>query len=452
MTEQEVRDLIAAQRVETIVLGAPDLDGVYRGKRLPVHAFLDGLHDGFAQCDVVFGWDIAEQLVPNLQFTGWDSGYPDIIAYPDLATFRITPWESGVAAVICNYTDAHGQPTAIAPRQVLRRVLDRAASLGYAVELALELEFRIYREDQRSLRAKRWLDLETISPSYSCYSLHRASGDEPLLSRLRKMMDAHGIEIEGYNREHGAGMYEMNLKHATGLEAADRAMLFRNGVKEICMQQGLTATFMAKVSDAEDGCSGHLHQSLWDAAGTNLFHDPQDEHRLSPLARHYAAGVLHTLPELCALYAPTINSYKRYVAGSWAPTALTWGVETRTTALRAVPGSPRSTRLENRVPGADANPYLAMAASIAAGLHGIEQQLELPPPARGNAYALSPAAAPHLPRSLHEAVECLAGSAVARDYLGDPFVDHYLTMRRWEVDQYNRVVDQWQRERYMEMI
>ena len=448
-----IKQLITDGKIEYVKVGAPDIEGVYRGKRVAAKFFLDSLADGFAQCDVLFGWDIAENVLPNLKFSNWERGFADVVMKPDLDTFALVPWEEHVASCVCDVWSEHGDPVEISPRYLLQNLVERARSMGFEPLAASELEFRFFRENQMSLREKDFgPNLTPLNPGMNCYAISQATADDQLLGRIARMMRDHGIEIEGYNREHGAGMYEMNLKHATGLEAADRAMLFRNGVKEICMQQGLTATFMAKVSDAEDGCSGHLHQSLWDVSGTNLFHDPQDEHRLSSLARHYAAGVLQTLPELCALYAPTINSYKRYVAGSWAPTALTWGVETRTTALRAVPGSPRSTRLENRVPGADANPYLAMAASIAAGLHGIEQRLELPPPARGNAYALTASEAPHLPRSLHEAVERLASSAVARDYLGGPFVDHYLTMRRWEVDQYNRVVDQWQRERYMEMI
>jgi glutamine synthetase len=450
---ERVRSVIAEHNIDTVKIGGPDLDGIYRGKRIPAVAFLEGLDHGFAQCDVVFGWDIAEDLVPDLRFTGWESGYPDIIGRPDLSTFRVVPWEDRVATVICDFADEHGHPTPVAPRHVLRRVLDRAAGMGYKAELALELEFRVFREDQRSLRAKSWEHLEPLSPTNSCYSIHRATGDDFILARVRRMMEAHGIPIEGYNREHGPGMYEMNLVHAEGLAAADMTMLFRTGMKEMCMQEGLTASFMAKWNDQEDGSSGHLHQSLWSLDGSqNLFHDPNGNHRFSELAMHYAAGVLATLPEFCALYASNINSYKRYVVGTWAPTSVTWGVETRTTSLRLVPGGAGSTRIENRVPGSDANPYLAMAASVAGGLHGIEQRLTMPPAARGNAYALSASEAPPLPRTLAEATERFAASDLARAYFGEEFVEHFVAMRRWEVDRYNRVVDRWQRERYLEMI
>ena len=447
-----VRELIAEHQIDTVKIGGPDFDGVYRGKRLPADVFLNGLEHGFAQGDVLFGWDVDEQLVPGLRFTNWDTGYADLRMLPDLETFRRVPWEERVATVICDFRTEDGRPVEVAPRHVLRRVLERAAQMGYRAELAIELEFRIYREDQRSLRAKRWHDLEPLSPTTSCYSLHRATGDEFIVGRLRRMMDEHDVPIEGYNREHGPGMYEMNLRHAAGLEAADRALLFRNGVKELCLLEGLTASFMAKPDAREDGCSGHLHQSLWDASGNNAFYAAGGEHGLSETLGAYVAGVLTALPELMALYAPNINSYKRFVLGSWAPTVAAWGVETRTPALRVVAGSPAATRLENRVPGADVNPYLAMAASLAAGLHGIEKGLVPPSAVRSNAYDLPEEQAPRLPRTLADAVERLARSELAREWLGEAFVEDYVTMRRWEVERYNAVVTEWERERYLEMI
>jgi glutamine synthetase len=450
--QERVRSLIAEQRIATVKIGGPDYDGVFRGKRLPADVFLAGMERGFAQGDVLFGWDIDEQLVPGLKFTNWDSGYADFRMVPDLATFRPVPWEDGVATVICDFVTEAGAPVEVAPRHVLRRVLERAGRMGLRAELAIELEFRIYREDQRTLRAKRFRDLEPLSPTTSCYSLHRATGDEFIVGRLRRMMDAHDVPIEGYNREHGPGMYEMNLRHAPGLEAADRALLFRNGAKELCLLEGLTASFMAKPSATEDGCSGHLHQSLWTAEGESVFHSAHDEHHLAPRFRSYIAGVLALLPEFMALYAPNINSYKRFVAGSWAPTVAAWGIETRTPGLRVISGSPAATRLENRVAGSDVNPYLAMAATLASGLHGIELGLTPPPPVRANAYDLPPEVAPRLPRSLAEATERLAQSTAARAWFGDAFVEDYVTMRRWEVERFGAAVTEWERERYLEMV
>lgn len=447
-----VEQVIQERDIDTVKIGGPDFDGVFRGKRLPADVFLEGLERGFAQGDVLFGWDIAEDLVPGLRFTNWDTGYADLRMRPDLATFRTVPWEERVATVICDFATERGEPVPVAPRYVLRRVIERAAARGFSAELALEYEFRIWREDQRSLRAKQWRDLIPISPTTSCYSLARSTGDEFLVGRLRRLLDAHNVPVEGYNREHGEGMYEMNLRHAPGLEAADRALLFRNGVKEICLLDGFTASFMAKPFDDQDGNSGHLHQSLWTADGRNAFYDASGDHGLSALFRAYIAGVLRLLPEVMALYAPNINSYKRFVTGSWAPTVAAWGIETRTPALRVITGSSGATHLENRVPGSDVNPYLAMAAAVACGLHGIEQGLDLPAPVRHNAYDLPEEVAPRLPRSLEEAVERFAASAFARDWFGDAFVDDYATMRRWEVQRFRSVVTEWERNRYFDQL
>ena len=454
MTNQRARvqQLIEEGTVDTVKIGGPDFDGIYRGKRLPADVFLDGLERGFTQGDVLFGWDIAEDLVPGLRFTNWDTGYADLRMVPDLATFRLVPWEDRTATVIADFTTESGDPVSVAPRYILRRVLDRATQRGYTAELALELEFRIWRESQFTLREKHFSGLTPLSPTTSCYSLHRPTGDEFLVGRIRRMMDAHDVPIEGYNREHGEGMYEMNLRHTSGLEAADRAMLFRNGAKELCLLDNFTASFMAKPYADQDGNSGHLHQSLWTADGNNAFYEAGAEHGLSAAFHAYIAGVLRTLPEFMALYAPNVNSYKRFVAGSWAPTVAAWGVETRTPALRAIAGSPAATRLENRVPGSDVNPYLAMAAAVAGGLHGIEHGLTPPPPIRGNAYTLPEAVAPRLPRTLGEAIERFNCSELARDWFGDLFVDDYVTMRRWELERYHAAVTEWERERYFEMI
>ncbi len=449
---EHIEAIIEQHAIDNVKVGGADYDGIYRGKRLPVDVFLDGIEHGYAQGDVLFGWDIAEDLVPGLRFTNWDTGYADLRMKPDLATFRTVPWEQGTATVVCDFMTESGEPVRVSPRYVFSRVLEHAANLGYQAEMALELEFRLYREDQRSLREKNWRDLTPLSPTTSCYSIHRSTGDDFLVGKIRRLMDAHEVPIEGYNREHGPGMYEMNLRHSSGLEAADRAMLFRNGVKEICLLDNMTASFMAKPFAGEDGNSGHLHQSLWSSAGVNLFYDASSHHHLSALARSYIAGVMQTLPEFMALYAPNINSYKRFVAGSWAPTVAAWGIETRTPALRAITGSPRSTHLENRVPGSDVNPYLAMAAALAGGLHGIQHGLEAPPPIESNAYLLPEASAPRLPRSLDAAISRFEDSEIARQWFGDDFVQDYVTMRRWEIERYQSAVTEWERERYFEMI
>ena len=453
MDKGEIEQLISEHGIETVKIGTPDMDGVYRGKRLAAKQFLSGCDgDGFAQCDVIFGWDIAEEVIatPGLAVGSAATGFADVLLRPDLSTFRIVPWEPATAAVVCDALDEHGTMLAQSPRTALRRVLDRAAGLGFSAKMAVELEMRIFREDQESLRAKHYGDLRPLNPGLNCYSISHASIDEEIVGGLRRQMDAYGVEVEGYGREHGEGMYEMNLRYADALEAADRGMLFKSGAKEVLAQSGCTPTFMAKYSDATDGCSGHIHQSLWKSDGTSAFWDAAAEHGMSSTLRAYVAGALATLPELLALYAPNINSYKRFVSGSWAPTAATWAIENRTSSLRVITGGEDSLRVENRVGGADVNAYLGFAACLAGGLSGIERNLTLPPPSQGNVYdgeGLTP-----LPRTLDEAITLIDASTIARDYFGDDFIDHYVAMRRWEVKKHRRAVTEWERARYFEQV
>lgn len=452
MDKREVERQIAAHGIETVKIGTPDMDGVYRGKRVSTKQFLSGLDGaGFAQCDVIFGWDIAEEVMTGLDlaFGSADTGFADILLRPDLDTFRIVPWEPAVAAVVCDVYTEHGEPVEQSPRAVLRRVIDRARSMGFEPMMAVEFEFRIFREDQESLREKRYSDLRPLNPGFNCYSISHASIDDDVVGALRRNMDAYGIEVEGYNREHGEGMYEMNLRYAPALEAADRGMLFKSGSKEILAQAGVVPTFMAKYSDEMDGCSGHIHQSLW-RDGAPAFHDASAEHGMSAAMMSYIAGGLTTMPELFALYAPNINSYKRYVSGSWAPTSATWGIDNRTSSLRAITTDATAMRVETRVPGADVNPYLGFAACLAGGLHGIEQGLSAPPRMTSDAYAATDL--PELPRTLEQAIDLFERSAVARDWFGDAFVDHYAKMRRWEIEKHRRAVTAWERARYFEQV
>jgi glutamine synthetase len=452
MDRDDIARRIADHGIETVKIGTPDIDGVYRGKRLSAKQFLAGCEgDGFAQCDVIFGWDIAEEVIEGrrLAVGSADTGFADILLRPDLQTFRIVPWEPAAAAVVCDVYDEHGNMLAVSPRSVLRRVIDRAARLGFAPAMAVELEFRIFREDQESLRAKSYTGLRPLNPGLNCYSISHASIDDDVVGALRRHMDAYGIEVEGYNREHGEGMYEMNLRYAGALEAADRGMLFKSGAKEVLAQAGAVPTFMAKYSEQVDGCSGHIHQSLW-RGNVNAFWDAAAPHHMSPALTSYIAGALQTMPELLALYAPNVNSYKRYVSGSWAPTSATWGIENRTAALRAITSGEAAIRVEHRVPGADVNPYLGFAACLAGGLSGIERNLTPPPPSQANVYEAE--GLPPLPGTLDQAIDLLDRSDVARDYLGDAFVDHYVAMRRWEIEKHRRAVTEWERRRYFEQV
>jgi glutamine synthetase len=461
MNLADIQKLVDEGKIEYVKIGAPDMEGVYRGKRVDAAYFLKALDDGFAQCDVLFGWDIAENVLPNLTFSNWERGFADLVMRPDLTTFAPVPWEEHVASCICDLWTEHGEPVTLAPRYLLGRLVERARSLGFSVAAAAELEFRLFRENQVSLREKDFgPNLTPLNPGMNCYAISQASADDHLLGRIARMMRGHGIEIEGYNREHGPGMYEMNLRYQPAVTAADYTMLFKTGVKEICYQMGYAATFMAKWNDQEDGSSGHAHMSLWDLnMERNLFWDEETEGHMSVTMQQFLAGVLTAMPELMALYAPTINSYKRYVEGTWAPLNTTWGWDNRTCAVRVINNGRRAIRLENRVPGADANFYLVFAGMLASGLYGIERRLELPPALSGNAYNLATlsqaSAGEHirpLPRNLLLASEQFEKSAVAREYFGAEFVEHFAATRRWEVSEYERAVTNWERRRYFELI
>lgn len=457
----EIRSKIESGQIEFVKIGAPDMEGVFRGKRVSGQYFLDALDGGFAQCDVLFGWDIAENVLPDLKFSNWERGFADIVMKPDLSTFAMVPWDEHVASCICDLWSEHGEPVVIAPRYVLGNVVERARAMGFEPMAASELEFRFFREDQMSLRDKDFgPDLTPLNPGFNCYAISQASADDHLLSRIARGMRDHGVMIEGYNREHGPGMYEMNIHYASAVSAGDYTMLFKTGVKEICHQMGLTASFMAKWNDQEDGSSGHSHMSLWDSnMECNVFWDADAPDHMSTLMRHFLAGVLQKMPEFMVFYAPVINSYKRYVEGTWAPLNTTWGMDNRTCSVRIINNSSRAVRIENRVPGADANFYLVFAATLASGLYGIENEVPLPNRLDGNAYDAATVAAAiergqirPLARNLTEATDLLEGSELAREYLGADFVDHYVATRRWEIKEYEKAVTNWDRKRYLELI
>ncbi len=451
MDIKAVSALIEQNNVRTVKIGGGDLDGVYRGKRVSAEQFLATADEGFAQCDVLFGWDIQDEVIGTLPFSNWETGFADIMMRPDLSTFAIVPWEEGSASVICDFYTEHGDPLPVAPRNVLKAVVQRAKAAGFVSMMAAELEVRFYREDQESLREKGYHDLRPLNPGLNCYSIHHASIDEPVIGRVCQMLNAYGLQVEAYNREHGAGMYEINLRYTDSLTAADRTMLYKSAAKEIAAQDGVTPTFMAKYADDVDGCGGHLHQSLWTADGErNVFWDEGAKHHISETMDHYVAGVLATMPEFMLMYAPNVNSYKRFVPLTWAPLNMTWGLDNRTCAVRAITSGPSAIRIENRAPGADLNAYLAFAASLAGGLHGIEQKLTAPPLTRGSAYKNEDSEP--LPKSLPEALERFRASSLARNWFGEAFVEQLVAFREWEVEKHRRAVTDWERRRYFEMV
>jgi glutamine synthetase len=452
MTVEGLRNEFEERQIHKVKLIGFDIDGVGRGKYISLEKFFAVAENGFGFCDVLFGWDSSDEMYDRPGFTGSDSGYPDLLARIDLDTQRFPPWEPGVAAFVIDFHQTDGRPYPVGPRQVLRRTLERARALGYGVRASIEYEYFIFDETPHTLQQKGFRDLTPLTPGMFGYSVVRSSGQAELVHAIFDGMAAYDVPLEGLHTETGPGVYETAIRYDEALTAADRAALFKTGVKEIAARRGKTATFMAKWNAALPGSSGHLHLSLWDEGGANAFHAPEESHGLSRTGRQFIAGQLALMPELCALACPTINSYKRLVPGAWAPTTASWGVDNRTAAVRWIPGSPKSTRVEYRLAPADANPYLALAAAIASGLWGIERRLEPDDPYPGNVYDAPPGRFERLPVSLDEATARLVGSAVARDLLGDAFVDHFAATRDWECRQFRAAVTDWELRRYFEII
>lgn len=440
----------AANGLSKAKIGGVDVDGVWRGKYISRDKLFSALDGGLGFCDVVFGWDLADALYDNSKVTGWHTGYPDTLAKIDPESRRVIPWEKDTGAFLLDFHNADGSPYEPSPRQLLRRVGERARSMGFLPRVGAEYEYFIFKETPDSLRHKSFKGLSPLSPGMFGYSWLRSSANSELVHAIVDGCSAFGIEIEGMHTETGPGVYETAIRFDELERAADKAVLFKTVVKEVCSRRGLIACFMAKHDSALPGCSGHLHESVWSLDGKkNLFFDPAAPRHMSKLMRHYLGGQLSLMPELTALFWPTINSYKRSVENTWAPTTASWGVENRTTALRVIGDGHKSIRVEYRQPGADMNAYVGMAASVAAGLWGIENEIEPPPACVGNAYEIE---GTPLPRSLKDAVRLLAGSKVARELLGDGFLDHFLRTRDWEVRQFERAVTTWELERYFELI
>jgi glutamine synthetase len=447
--EDDARRLIAARNPAHVKLGVVDMDGILRGKYMARDKFLSSLDGGFGFCDVVLGWDSNDQLYDNVQLTGWHTGYPDaqLRVIPESA--RELPFEDGTLFFLGEFTGAAAE---ICPRNLLQRVLNRAEQAGYRAKVGVEFEFFVFDETPQSVRDKGFRNLKPFTPGFFGYSTLRSSVHAALYRTLLDTFEAMDVPIEGLHTETGPGVLEAALCVDDALPAADKAVLFKTFTKVLAQRAGLMASFMAKWSPDYPGQSGHLHVSLTDKSGTPLFHEPSAPHRMSQTMRWFVGGQQRLMPELLAMVAGTVNSYTRLIPGFWAPTSASWGVDNRTTALRVVPGSSKSQRVEYRVAAADINPYLAIAVAIASGLWGIEHQIEPTQPVTGSAYHQESDASLDLPRTLTDAADRLAASAAARDLFGDAFVDHYAATRRWEERAARRAITDWQLARYFEII
>lgn len=448
----ELTHFVEDNNVKTFKVGAPDIDGLWRGKRIAAPYFLESVATkGTNICNILFGWDMHDLPMPGLTYTGWHTGYPDITLLPDLSTLRLVPWEPGTASVICDIREVDGAAMPLAPRTVLGRILDQAEAAGFAPQVGYELEFYLLKGTPNELERRGFRDLEPLTEGNHTYSVQRDTASEYVLGDIRNQLAEYGIYIEASNSEHGPGQFEVNMRYCGALAAADSAMMLKHSIKELAAQHGCTASFIAKLNSEWAGSSGHMHQSLLSGEGAAAFANPDNPGELSAVGLAYMAGVVELAKPMTALYLPTINSYKRTDGAAWAGSSSTWGVDNRTVALRAIPSAGKAARIENRIAGADANPYLVIAANIAAGMHGVAKALTPPPPLSGNAYEQVDESN-SLPGSLDAACDALATDNTVRTLLGGDFVDHFVATRRWEISQFRRHVTEWETARYLEHV
>ena len=443
----QLRSLVDDGRVDTVLVAMTDMQGRLQGKRCGGEYFLDEVVGNATEaCNYLLAVDVEMNTVGGYAMTSWETGYGDFVLKPDLSTLRLLPWHEGTALVLCDVVWEDGTPVVASPRQALRGQLDRLAERGLTAHAGTELEFIVFRDTFEQAWAKRYAALEPANQYNVDYSLMGTARVETLLRGIRNGMTGAGLYVESAKGECNPGQHEIVFRYRDALGACDEHSIYKSGAKEIASNQGMSLTFMAKFNEAE-GNSCHIHLSLRTKAGEPAMPGDGPE-GFSPLMAHFMAGQLACLPELTYFLAPNINSYKRYVPGSFAPTAVAWGRDNRTCALRVV-GHGESLRFENRVPGGDVNPYLAVAALIAAGLHGIENELPLEPALEGNAYESDK---PRVPSTLRTAVELLEQSTIARKAFGDELVEHYVNAGRVELAAYEAAVTDWERIRGFERI
>ena len=448
---EELRIDVDAGTVDTVLIVLPDMQGRLQGKRLTGRFFLDVVLENDTEgCNYLLAVDVEMNTVGGYAMSSWESGYGDFVMRADLSTLRRVPWHDATVLVMCDLLDGAGEPVVAAPRNILRTQTDRLLSNGWRAMIGTELEFLLFRDTFEEAFSRRYQNMTPANQYNIDYSILGTSRVEPILRRIRNGMDGAGMRVESAKGECNLGQQEIAFVYDEALVTCDNHTIYKTGAKEIAAQEGMSLTFMAKY-DEREGSSCHIHLSLRDGDGEPVFagDGEGDRHGFSPLFERFLAGQLAAMRELTLFYAPNINSYKRFAEGSFAPTAIAWGHDNRTCALRIVGHSPSSLRLENRVPGADTNPYLAVAAMIAAGLYGIEHELVLPPAFTGNAYV---AGFDRLPTTLREALELWEKSDLARAAFGADVVAHYANNARVELAAFERSVTDWERVRGFERL
>ena len=452
LTVDDLRAQVAAGEVDTVIAAMVDMQGRLMGKRVTGHFFVDEVaQDGAHACSYLLGCDVEMEPLPGYRLTSWETGYHDVRLRPDFGTLRRLPWLEKTALVLCDVCDESGAPVPESPRQLLQRMVARADERGYLPMVASELEFYVFRDTYEAARRKHYHDLEPYGQYIEDYHILQGTKEEWLIRQIRNGVDEAGVPCEFSKGEWGPGQHEINLRYTTPVEMADRHTLFKHGAKEIAALNQVALTFMAKWRPDLAGSSCHLHSSLWDREGRrNLFWEKSAVPLgMSALFRHYLGGQLAGARQLAYFFAPYINSYKRYLAGTFAPVLAVWAHDNRTCGFRVI-GEGQSLRVENRIPGADSNPYLSFAATIAAGLWGIDRKIEPPAIFEGDAYKAQ--GLPRVPATLREATDELERSEIAREAFGDRVVEHYLHTARLEQQAYDRAVTCWELARNFERI
>ncbi len=437
MTFEELNQAIVGKSIDTVLVCMVDMQGRLMGKRFHAEAFLDIAQDETHCCNYLLATDLDMATPDGYRSTSWQSGYGDYVMKPDLSTIRPMPWLEGTAMVMCDVIDHHShEPVSHAPRAMLKKQIARAKALGFDAVMATELEFFLFNGTHDEI-ARNGFKLETISNYNEDYHIFQTSKEEFVMRPIRNHLREMGIPIEGSKGEAEAGQEELNIKYADALATADHHTIAKHGIKEIAHQHGVAASFLPKWHQDRVGSASHVHQSIW-KEGANAFYDPSKPLAKSELMDHYMAGLIKYASDYTYFLAPYINSYKRFAKGTFAPTQIVWSVDNRTAAFRLCGDGTKGVRVECRTPGADMNPYLGIAAMLAAGLKGIEEKLELPAPFTGDAY--SDDETHHIPRTLRDARDSMMQSAMLREAMGDEVIDHYARAAEWEIEEFNRVV------------
>ena len=449
-TIDDAKKIIKERKIEYVKVGIFDIDGIFRGKYMQASKFLHVLDRGFGYCNVVLGWDSNDKLYEKRgTITGWHTGYSDASVKIVPETCRELPLEKNTLLFIGEFDGKFEQAC---PRGLLKRVIKKAEGMGFKAKMACEFEFFVFNETSDTIREKKYQGLTNLSPGFFGYSMLRASEFHEFYEEMLSLCKTMRFPLEGLHTETGPGVIEAAICYDDILESADQGSLFKTYIKIFAKQWNWLATFMAKWSNDYPGQSGHLHLSLQDLDGQSVFYDSNAKDNISDTMRYFIGGQQALMPEILSMVSPTINSFSRLIPGFWAPTEASWGIDNRTCALRAIPGSEKSQRVEYRVTAADINPYIAGAAAFGSGLWGIENQIEPGEPVVGNAYDKKFPQERKFPGTLNEAALRLEESKAARELFGDVFVEHYAATRKWESQEYQKHITDWELKRYLEII